>query len=75
MDYNPFVGGGFVAPDAEQTGGAPLNTETASVGGGPDRTEVAVAALVLAALGILVLGRFAGFKAVIATRASIGGGS
>lgn len=39
------------------------------------RTEVAVAIIVLIALGILVLFNVAGFRAVIGVRASVGGGS
>lgn len=71
---NPLIGG-FATPlravesDAEEI----PETVTADVDGNIlDRTEYVVAAFVLAALGVLIVARLAGFQAVLATRVSVG---
>lgn len=64
MLSNPFVGASPVQYGTGGNGGQPVPRN------GADGTEWAVATLVVAALGVLILFRMAGFQAVIA--ASVG---
>jgi acid phosphatase family membrane protein YuiD len=75
---NSLVGGVVrnvtISPQAE--GSAPsAHAEAVTAVDDGVRTEIAVAIIVLVALGILVMFNVAGFRAVIGMRASVGGGS
>lgn len=69
---NPLVGGAThnvaTAPDTDST-----ETVVPEAVVNTDGTEYVIAAIVLGALGVLILFRLAGFQAVIAASAKLGG--
>ena len=70
---NDLVGGHFATTAVPIATADNPNATEVPVNVVPDGTEWAVAVLVLGALGVIILFRMAGFQAVIAASAKVGG--